>query len=213
MQSQMEISMQQFYKRISSALLIGILSFQSWSVLASEAESARVIVETFQLALIETMKQGKELGYEGRFNKLAEPVKLSHDLTKIARIVVGREWENLTAEQQTQLVDVFSKLSISSYAHNFKDFDGESFVFDSEEQTARGGVIIHTTLIIPNDKNVKFDYMLKKKGNSWKIINIIANGVSDLALKRSEYTSILKREGFDPLITKINEKIDNYSKQ
>ncbi|MDO9241991.1 MAG: ABC transporter substrate-binding protein, partial [Methylicorpusculum sp.] len=127
--------------------------------------------------------------------------------------VVGREWENLTAEQQTQLVDVFSKLSISSYAHNFKDFDGESFVFDSEEETARGGVIIHTTLIIPNDKNVKFDYMLKKKGNSWKIINIIANGVSDLALKRSEYTSILKREGFDPLITKINEKIDNYSKQ
>ena len=205
--------MQQFYKRISSALLIGILSFQSWSVLASEAESARVIVETFQMALIETMKQGKDLGYEGRFNKLAEPVRLSHDLTKIARIVVGREWENLTAEQQTQLVDVFSKLSISSYAHNFKDFDGESFVFDSEEETARGGVIIHTTLIIPNDKNVKFDYMLKKKGNSWKIINIIANGVSDLALKRSEYTSILKREGFDPLITKINEKIDNYSKQ
>ncbi|MDO9068314.1 MAG: ABC transporter substrate-binding protein [Deltaproteobacteria bacterium] len=205
--------MQQFYKRISSAIVICILGFQSWSVLASEAESARFIVETFQLALIETMKQGKELGYEGRFNKLAEPVKLSHDLTKIARIVVGREWENLTAEQQTQLVDVFSKLSISSYAHNFKDFDGESFVFDSEEETARGGVIIHTTLIIPNDKNVKFDYMLKKKGNSWKIINIIANGVSDLALKRSEYTSILKREGFDPLITKINEKIDNYSKQ
>ncbi|MBS3955587.1 MAG: ABC transporter substrate-binding protein [Methylomicrobium sp.] len=205
--------MQQFYKRISSAIIICLLSFQSFPVLASEAESARVIVETFQVALIETMKQGKALGYEGRFNKLAEPVRLSHDLTKIARIVVGREWENLTAEQQTQLVDVFSKLSISSYAHNFKDYDGESFVFDSEEETARGGVIIHTTLIIPNDKNVKFDYMLKKKGNSWKIINIIANGVSDLALKRSEYTSILKREGFDPLIAKINEKIDNYSKQ
>lgn len=205
--------MQQFYKRIPSALLICLLSFQSWPLMASEAESARVIVESFQMALIDTMKQGKELGYEGRFNKLAEPVKVSHDLIKIARIVVGREWENLTAEQQTQLVDVFSKLSISSYAHNFKDFDGESFVFDSEEETARGGVIIHTTLIIPNDKNVKFDYMLKKKGNSWKIINIIANGVSDLALKRSEYTSILKREGFDPLITKINEKIDNYSKQ
>lgn len=205
--------MQQIYKRISSSIIICFLSFQSWPVLASESESARGIVEAFQMALIETMKQGKALGYEGRFNKLAEPVRLSHDLTKIARIVVGREWETLAAEQQMQLVDVFSKLSISSYAHNFKDFDGESFVFDSEEETARGGVIIHTTLIIPNDKNVKFDYMLKKKGNSWKIINIIANGVSDLALKRSEYTSILKREGFDPLISKINEKIDNYSKQ
>jgi phospholipid transport system substrate-binding protein len=55
--------------------------------------------------------------------------------------------------------------------------------------------------------------MLKKKGDNWKIINIIANGVSDLALKRSEYTSILERDGFEALIAKMNEKIDNYSKQ
>jgi len=37
--------------------------------------------------------------------------------------------------------------------------------------------------------------------------------VSDLALKRSEYTSRLKRKGFESLIAKINEKIDNYAKQ
>lgn len=54
--------------------------------------------------------------------------------------------------------------------------------------------------------------MLKEKGNSWRIINIIANGVSDLALKRSEYTTILQREGFDSLVAKINERIDAYSK-
>ena len=54
--------------------------------------------------------------------------------------------------------------------------------------------------------------MLKEKDNSWRIINIIANGVSDLALKRSEYTTILQREGFDSLITKINDRIDSYSK-
>ncbi|MGZ8951849.1 MAG: ABC transporter substrate-binding protein, partial [Methylobacter sp.] len=112
-----------------------------------------------------------------------------------------------------KLVDVFSQFSIASYAHNFKDYSGESFVFDSEEETTRGGVVVHSHLVIPGDKPVKFDYMLKEKGNSWRIINIIANGVSDLALKRSEYTTILQREGFDALITKINEKIDNYSKQ
>jgi phospholipid transport system substrate-binding protein len=55
--------------------------------------------------------------------------------------------------------------------------------------------------------------MLKEKGASWRIINIIANGVSDLALKRSEYTAILQRDGFDALISQINEKIDNYAKQ
>jgi len=179
---------------------------------AEDTSSARQIVEKFQAELIEAMKSGKQLGYAGRYEKLFAAVSNSHDLTKIARIVVGKEWEKLSETQQQQLVDVFSKFSVASYAHNFKDYAGESFVFDSEEETTRGGVVIHTHLTVPDEKDVKFDYMLKEKGNSWRIINIIANGVSDLALKRSEYTNILQREGFDALIAKINEKIDNYSK-
>ena len=175
-------------------------------------ETAKQVVEKFQTELIAIMKNGKQLGYAGRYDKLSEPVSNSHDLTKIARIVIGKEWEKLSEAQQQKLVDVFVRLSIASYAHNFKDYSGESFVFDSEEETTRGGVVVHSHLIIPDDKPVKFDYMLKEKGDSWRIINIIANGVSDLALKRSEYTTILQREGFDALIAKINEKIDNYSK-
>ena len=174
--------------------------------------TAKQVVEKFQAELIAVMKDGKQLGYAGRYDKLYEPIANSHDLTKIARIVVGKEWEKLSEVQQQQLTDIFVRLSVASYAHNFKDYSGESFVFDSEEETARGGVVVHSHLVIPNDKPVKFDSMLKEKGNSWRIINIFANGVSDLALKRSEYTSILQREGFDALLAKINEKIDNYSK-
>jgi phospholipid transport system substrate-binding protein len=179
---------------------------------AESGATAKQVVEKFQAELITVMKNGKQLGYAGRYDKLYEPVSNSHDLTKIARIVVGKEWEKLSEAQQQQLVEVFNRFSVASYAHNFKDYSGESFVFDSEEETARGGVVVHSNLIIPDDKPVKFDYMLKEKGNSWRIINIIANGVSDLALKRSEYTAILQREGFDALIAKLNEKIDNYSK-
>jgi phospholipid transport system substrate-binding protein len=175
--------------------------------------TAGKIVDKFQEELIDVMKNGKKLGYSGRYDKLKDAVTNSHDLSKIARIVVGKEWEKLTEAQQQQLVDVFSRLSIASYAHNFKDYSGETFTFDNEEETTRGGLVIHTHLTIPDDKPVKFDYMLKENGDSWRIINIIANGVSDLALKRSEYTTILQREGFDALIAKINEKIDNYSKQ
>jgi len=176
------------------------------------AASARQVVDKFQTELIAVMKNGKQLGFAGRYNKLYDSVSNSHDLTKIARIVVGKEWEKLSEAQQQSLVDVFSKLSVASYAHNFKDYSGESFTIDSEEETKLGGVVVHARLSVPDDKDVKFDYMLKEKGPSWRIINIIANGVSDLALKRSEYTTILQREGFDALIAKINEKIDNYSK-
>jgi phospholipid transport system substrate-binding protein len=183
------------------------------TVVQAQEETARQVVDGFQAELIAVMKQGKELGFKGRYDKLSTAIAKSHDLTKIARVVVGKEWAKLSDEQQQKLVDVFSQLSIASYAYNFKDFSGESFKFGSEEETTRGGAVIHAYLLIPGEKDVKFDYMLKKKGESWRIINIIANGVSDLALKRSEYTSILERDGFDVLMTRINEKIDNYAKQ
>lgn len=196
-------------------LLFGF-GFVAWLVAApvlADELTARQVVEEFQNELLDVMRQGKQLGFQGRFDKLDVSVRKSHDLPKIARIVVGKQWEELTAEQQAKLETVFSKLSVSAYAHNFKDFSGESFVFLSEEETGRGGVVIHTNLLIPGEKDVKFDYMMKKKDEGWRIINIIADGVSDLALKRSDYTSVLSREGFDALIAKITEKIDSYAKQ
>ncbi|WP_459992842.1 ABC transporter substrate-binding protein [Methylosoma difficile] len=196
-----------------AVLLLPIFAVASFSAQAEGALSARQVIDNFHADLINVMKNGKQLGFAGRYDKLYDSVSKSHDLTKIARIVIGKEWEKLSEEQQKKLVDVFSKLSVASYAHNFKEYSGESFTFDSEESTTRGGVIIHEHLSIPDDKDVKFDYMLKDNGDSWRIINIIANGVSDLALKRSEYTAVLQREGFDALIAKINEKISQYSKQ
>ncbi len=181
--------------------------------LTEEGTSAKAVVESFQDVLLDVMKQGEQLGFNGRYELLSPAVVTTHDLNKIARIVVGREWEKLTDSQQEQLTDSFSRLSISAYAHNFKDFSGESFQFESIDETSRGGIIVHSIFVLPDNKNVKFDYMLKKMGENWKIINIIANGVSDLALKRSEYTSVLQREGFEALIAKINEKINNYANQ
>lgn len=203
-----------WYRKGLQFLLLALITLGTLPTYAADAvaQTAKQVVEEFQASLLDVMKQGKTLGYQGRYDKLYPAIIRSHDLTKIARIVVGKEWEILSPEQQTSLGDVFTKLSVASYAHNFKDYTGESFQFDSEEETSRGGVVVHTTLNIPNDKPVKFDYMLKEKTNGWSIINIIANGVSDLALKRSEYTSILQRQGFDALIAQISDKIASYSK-
>lgn len=195
-------------------LLVVTSIFLNITMSTAEAKSAtaKQVVVRFQANVLKVMKQGKKLGFEGRYKRLEKAIIESHDLTKITRVVIGREWGNLSEEQQQQLITVFTKLSIAAYAYNFKDFSGEGFHFDSEEKTTRGGMIIHTHLTIPKDKPVTFDYMLKEKNGQWGIINIIANGVSDLALKRSEYTKILKGQGFDMLLLKLNEKIKTYEK-
>jgi len=193
-------------------LLLLVLSCFAFSVKGAEVATAKEVVNTFQLRLIDAMSGGATLGFDGRYSLVEVAVRESHHLTKIARIVVGKEWGKLSKAQKKLLVDRFSQLIFSSYAKFFNEFSGETFNYISEEETRRGGIIVHTLLEIPDDENVKFDYMLKKNGDSWRIINIIANGVSDLALKRSEYTEVLSRQGFDALIGLMEQKIVTFSK-
>ena len=174
--------------------------------------SARQVVEKFQAGLIAVMQKAKDLGYSGRYEQLQNTVRNSHNLSGIARIVVGgKQWKTFDEDQKQQLLDVFSRLAVATYAYNFNDYSGESFQFVSEQEAKRGKRLVRTVLTVPKGENIRFDCVLKKKDGHWLIINIVANGVSDLALKRSEYSSILSQQGFDGLLDKMNGKITFYA--
>jgi phospholipid transport system substrate-binding protein len=177
---------------------------------ASDTDSAVKVVEKLHAALLDVMKQAKMLGYKGRYQRLAPVVTSSYDLPFISRVVVGRYWSTLSQEQQEQFVNTFTKLSIATYANQFAGYSGERFKTISAEESPRGQLVIKTTLIKANGEEVELNYMLHQKEHLWRIINVIAQGVSDLSLKRAQYTSYLKENGFDGLLQKINEKIQSY---
>jgi phospholipid transport system substrate-binding protein len=54
---------------------------------------------------------------------------------------------------------------------------------------------------------------MRKIDGRWRIINIIADGVSDLALERAEYSSVIRRYGFNALLAKLKERIAGYARK
>jgi phospholipid transport system substrate-binding protein len=72
-------------------------------------------------------------------------------------------------------------------------------------------MLVETILTKSNGEKVQFNYLLRQNKNDWRIINIIVDGVSDLAVRRAEYASILKSDGFSPLMAKIEDQIGRYS--
>lgn len=188
-----------------------LFSSQLVAAEAGETEVASQVVQGFQSELLDVMQQGDKLNFEQRFEQLKPAVIKTHDLAKITRIIVSKEWKNLTKEQKQELIQKFSTLSIASYAHYFDGFSGQSFKVESVKQLSPVQIYVHTFLVLPDDKDVSMDYLLKKRGEDWRIINIITNGVSDLALKRSEYVAVIRKSGFDVLITEISAKIEKFS--
>jgi phospholipid transport system substrate-binding protein len=177
---------------------------------ASGPDPAAKVVERLHAELLDVMKQAKALGYEGRYQRLAPVVISSYDLPFISKVVVGRYWSEFSPEQKDQFVNTFTKLSIATYANQFNGYSGEHFKTISAEESTRGRLLIKTVLIKANGEQVELDYMLHQKEHQWQIINVFAQGVSDLSLKRAQYTSYLKKEGFDAFLQRLNEKIKSY---
>ena len=195
------------------ALAAGLLLTASVTpVRAAASDGATGVVERFQAALISAMSEAKTLGYEGRYKKLEPAIEESHDLAGIAKFAAGRYWEKLSDEQKKKYLDAFAKLSIATYAYRFDDYSGERFKALSEEANSNGDSLVRTLLSTSNGEKIHFDYVLRRKNGNWRIINIIVDGVSDLAIKRSEYGNIIRDQGGDVLIAKLQGQIAQYSK-
>ena len=68
--------------------------------------------------------------------------------------------------------------------------------------------MVKTKVTAPGDEDVELSYRLRETPAGPRIIDVYLKGtVSELALRRSEYTSVLEREGFPALIATVDRKI------
>ena len=191
--------------------LTALITVFPMMVFSAEPAPPTQVVENLHASLLGVMKEAKKIGYQGRYKQLAPVIKETFYLPFIARIVVGRYWRTFDDEQKAKFLEIFEKLSIATYAHRFDGYSGEQFRLVSEKESRRGRIIVNTLLIKPDGEKIELDYTLKRHKHRWRVINVTANGVSDLSLKRSDYTTFLKRNGFEALINKLDEKICSYS--
>jgi phospholipid transport system substrate-binding protein len=180
---------------------------------ATAALSATQVIENFHAELLALMKRADQLGYSGRYERLGPAVTSTYDLPFIAKTVVGRYWKKFTPAQKSEFVDTFTKLSIATYAHRFDGYSGERFKTIAEETLRSGRLLVKTVLVKSSGEQVELDYILHQSSDEWRIINVIAQGVSDLSLKRADYTAYLREKSFAEFLDKINQKIAQYETQ
>ena len=202
----MLISIQQsFIKNL--IFLCAIATFGS--ALAAGEDSAVDTVEKLHASLLEVMQKANELGFSGRVEKLYPVLDETFDFATIARIVTGQHWKKLDVEKQQRFVDTFSRLSAATYASNFSGFSGEQFKTLKVDEK-RGRYIVRTVIVKGDGEEVSLDYVVSDNDGMLQIVNVIAEGVSDLSLKRADYTAVIDSEGFDSLLSKLDQKIAQF---
>ncbi len=187
----------------AAVLLAGFIPFSAQARQATPVDT----VNRLHAALLGVMQQADALGFDGRYSTLAPAVIASFNLPLMARVTVGRHWDKLDEEQQARFVEAFTRMTLVNYASRFDGYAGERFEFVAEGET-RKSVVIKTQIVKANGESIRLDYILRRFDDDWRIIDVLSKGsYSELALRRSEYAAIIKREGFPALLSKINRKV------
>ena len=169
------------------------------------------VVEKLHGELLQVMKDAEMLGYQGRYEKLVKVIPAIYDFPFISRIVAGRYWRTFSEEEKKKFLDLFTRLSVATYANRFDGYSGESFSVITANESRRGRIVVETVLVQPSGEKIEMSYILHKKNNMWQIINVIVEGVSDLSLKRADYAAFLKQKNTKALLDELTAKISKLS--
>lgn len=166
-------------------------------------------INSFYGALLDTMRQAKQLGLKGRYDKLAPILATTYDIASMSRIAVGQSWNTLSAPQQLSIVNAFTRMTTATYASRFDDFSGEQFEILQTVDQPNGDKIVKTRIVQSNGKPVALNYLMRKTGTDWKVVDVYLDGtISELASRRAEFGAILKSGGPDALVSSLVKRGD-----
>lgn len=142
-----------------------------------------------------------DAGCEAQIARVAAAVDASYDLPGIARRMLGTHWSGLGDEQQQAFVERLRQSMVLQYVSRFGRAEGLRFRDDGEQAQAAERVRVDALLQRPNGTPVRLQYLVQRDGARWRIVNVVADGVSDAALRRVQYDAVVRREGVEGLLS------------
>ena len=177
------------------------------------AEPPAAGVSALYDALLQTMKQAKQLGLKGRYDKLAPVLAKTYNLPLMSRIAVGQSWDALSAPQKQSIITAFTRMTTATYANRFDGFSGESLEVVRTVDRPNGDKLVMTRIVQSDGKILALNYLARNTGSDWRVIDVYLNGtISELASRRAEFAAILKSGGPEALVASLNKQGDKLLK-
>ncbi len=122
--------------------------------------------------------------------------------------VMGRHLRETTKEQRKAFVDAFEGYLVSTYAQAFTEYTDQKIEFGPARDFTHDKMVeVHVRIIEAGRPPIKLLFKVRRlKNNHWKAFDLVAEGVSLLASKQSEVTSLIRKEGIESVIEMLKQK-------
>jgi len=192
--------------------VLAFLAAMAFAVVAlAQQVTPDQLVQKITDDVLAAIKSDKDLaaGDKQKAIKLAEEKVLPYiDFEQATRLAVGRAWRQATPEQQKRLVSEFRNMLVRTYSNAISAYQGQTLKVlpsrggkqDPEETTVR------TQFVRSGGQPLPIDFTMHQKEGTWKVYDIVVEGVSLVMTYRSEFDAVVKQEGIDGLIKRLASK-------
>ena len=156
-------------------------------------------------SILEILKN-EQLDKEDKRTQMSALINKRFDFRAMSQRTLATNWKKTTDGEKQQFVALFSQLIENSYIGKIESYTNEKVDYPGEKVKGRKAIV--ETLIITSSGDVPVNYKVYQKGDQWLVYDVVIEGVSLISNYRSSYQEIVKKEGFDGLLTKMQEKID-----
>jgi len=131
------------------------------------------------------------------------------DIPTIGRFVVGRYWRSADKAARAEFLTVFEDVMVERFAPQFAGYAGTKFKIGAiREISENNQLIVSSTIAPPNAEAAHVDWRLRSRDGRFKVLDVVAQGLSMAQTLRSEYGSVLKKSGgkIDALIALLRKR-------
>jgi len=181
--------------RRSLLTIMSLLIASAWWTTASDAVAAdaNLFMNQFWGQTVEVLS--KKVPRAERLARFRQLYLADFDGPGIARFVLGRYWRSASEQEQQEFLRLFEDYVVFVYGTRLSNFGGETFKIRGS-RTDESGTIVSTDIVSPNgDAPIKVDWRLITDHGSFKINDVIIEGISMLVTQRSEFATVIQRHG------------------
>jgi len=121
--------------------------------------------------------------------------------------VLGQYLRDTTKDERQRFVDAFRGYLISTYAQAFTQYTDQTVKFAPAKDFSNEKIVdVNVEVVETGRPSIKLQFKVRRlKDGSWKVFDLIAEGVSLLSSKRSEITNLVRQKGVEPVIKMLIE--------
>jgi phospholipid transport system substrate-binding protein len=180
-----------------------------------DSSNPDALIKTVTQQVLDEIKSDKQIqsGDVNEITKLVNEKILPYtDFTRTTRLVMGRNWNTATPEQQKQIVEQFKMLLIRTYSGALAQVRNQTIQYKPFRASPEDTDVVVRSVVMNNGQPVELDYRLYKTAQGWRVYDINVLGAWLIQAYQQQFNEQIQQHGVNGLVqflTQRNQQLAN----